>query len=121
MSQPKKFYSQEFKIQALRMVDQGKDVTDVALHFGIDRCTLYRWHTKARAGKFPGFQPTRENAVDTQRKFPEEFKIEKVREIEKGKSISQVARRNRRPPHRDAGMVRQVSRLQPRPGSPGRS
>ena len=90
--QPKKFYTHEFKIQALRMVDQGKNVTEVALHFGIDRCTLYRWHTKALAGKFPGFQPTRENAVETQRTFLTEFKIERVREIEAGKTISQVAR-----------------------------
>lgn len=90
--QPKKFYTQEFKIQALRMVDEGKNVTEVALHFGIERCTLYRWHTKALAGKFPGFQPTRETAVETQRKFPTEFKIAKVKEIEAGKTISQVAR-----------------------------
>ena len=92
MSEPKKFYSQEFKIQALRMVDEGKDVTEVALHFGIDRCTLYRWYSRARAGKFPGFKPTRENAVETQRTFPTEFKIAKVKEIEAGKSISRVAR-----------------------------
>ncbi|HEY6351992.1 MAG TPA: transposase [Candidatus Angelobacter sp.] len=88
----KQTYSLEFQLEALRMVDSGKTVREVAKHFGMDHSTLYRWHINAQAGRYPGFRLTRENAVETQRKFAPEFKWAAVKRIQSGETASQVAR-----------------------------
>ena len=88
----KQTYSLDFKLEALRMIDSGKKVGDVAKHFGMDRATLYRWHISALAGRYPGFRPTREDAVQTQRSFTPEFKQAAVKRIQSGETASQIAR-----------------------------
>ncbi|HEY6252173.1 MAG TPA: transposase [Candidatus Angelobacter sp.] len=93
MSDAKKLYSLEFQLEALRMVDSGKAVGEVAKHFGIGLATLYQWHAKARAGGYAGFRLTREDTLQTHRKFTSEYKQAVVRRIQVEKEpLSQVAR-----------------------------
>lgn len=53
---PKKF-SKEYKLEAIRMVQGGRKVTDVANSLGIDPSPLYRWIRAFNTdtdGSFPG-------------------------------------------------------------------
>lgn len=85
-------YSDEYMIEALRKLDEGKSVPEVAPAFGMNVSTLYRAYRKALDGMFPGYMPTRLNAVDPNRTFTDEFKIGVVKRIEAGETASQVAR-----------------------------
>jgi transposase-like protein len=86
------FYAPEYMIEALRQIDSGKSVPEVASAFDIGLSTLYHAYQSALDGKFPGYKPTRTNAVRTHRTFPDEFKIEIAKRVVAGESATKVAR-----------------------------
>ena len=67
--QKRKRYSKEFKLEALRLMEEsGKPAADVARELGIRRNQLYKWQEKLSAhGKnaFPGHgrRPAKEDEV----------------------------------------------------------
>lgn len=61
-------YTDAFKAEAVRQVEQGKDVTEVARRLGVSRGMLYRWIDQAgtaepkKAGESELARLKRENA-----------------------------------------------------------
>jgi len=49
---PRRKYDEEFKAEALRLVDQGRTVPDVASKLGISENLIYNWRSAAK-GKLP--------------------------------------------------------------------
>jgi transposase len=41
-------YTDAFKSEAVRQVEQGKDITEVARRLGVSRVQLYRWLEQAK-------------------------------------------------------------------------
>jgi transposase-like protein len=85
-------YSTEFIIAAIKEVQSGKSVQEVAKIFGTSRNVIYSWITRAKQGRYPGFTLSDDFDITPPPKYPDEFKIAAVRRVEAGESIVAVAR-----------------------------
>jgi transposase len=68
-------FSREFKLEAVRLVEQGRRVSEVAADLGISRTVLQRWRRQVDAGgerAFPGHgrvRPENEELVALRREL----------------------------------------------------
>lgn len=57
MSKKPKFYTVEFKAEAIKQIEENKgNVSETARQLGISMQTLSNWHNKAKAGTLAGTQ-----------------------------------------------------------------
>lgn len=59
MGTERRVHSEEYKIEAVRRIEKGKEsITEIASQLGIDRSLLKKWQTKLRAAESAGAAPT---------------------------------------------------------------
>lgn len=86
MSKSRRKYPKEFKLEAVRLILEGRPVTEVAEDLGVDRSLLYTWKKRALAdgeAAFPGNGKTAMNELETEvRELRRELsKVKQDREI----------------------------------------
>lgn len=65
MSKKQKFYTAEFKAEAIKAIDSNKgNVSETAGHLGISMQTLSNWYNKAKFGTLVGTQQYSADLVD---------------------------------------------------------
>lgn len=65
MSKKQKFYTAEFKAEAIKAIDSNKgNVSETARHLGISMQTLSNWYNKAKSGTLVGTQQYSADLVD---------------------------------------------------------
>ena len=85
-------YSTEFIIGAIKEVQSGKSVQEVANILGTSRNVFYSWIKRAKQGKYPGFTLSDDFEITPPPKYTDEFKIAAVRRVEAGEAMRAVAR-----------------------------
>ena len=85
-------YSDAFIITALKQLEDGKTVQEVAKAFKTNTTTIYRWIQQAEKGKISGFTLSGDFKLRVLQKYDDDFRIAAVRRIEAGESRAQVAR-----------------------------
>ncbi len=85
MGKPRKKYSREFKMEAVKMVlEQGRAVREVAEGLGVSETVLHRWKSKYLADgehAFPGKGRLKPDDEELRRVRRELFKVKQERDI----------------------------------------
>ena len=53
----RKRYSEEFRREAVRLVEEGQSVEQVAIDLGVGKTTLWRWREQLSSGRKEGPRP----------------------------------------------------------------
>lgn len=93
MARRKRSYDLEFRIRALKELERVRSGPKVAAAFKLGKTTLYDWYRKALRGKIEGFTPSGVFQIPAGDKYPRQFKLEAVREVEEGGTLRGVAKR----------------------------
>ena len=85
MGKPRKKYSREFKLEAVKMViEQGRSVREVADGLGVNETVLHRWKSKFLIDgevAFPGKGRLKPDDEELRRLRRELFKVKQERDI----------------------------------------
>ena len=87
MSRKRRKLTKEFKEAAVRSVNEGTPLKQVARACGVDPPTIRAWRTEVR-----NFGPGAFSRNNRRRTFTKKFKEAAVRRVEEGTPVKQVAR-----------------------------
>jgi transposase len=90
---PKTVYTQEYKLEAVRLVKNGQSMAAVAKILGIAEQTLYNWIKLDREGKLdgPGAKPVSPEQMEIARLRAENARLKMERDI-LGKAMAYFAK-----------------------------
>jgi transposase len=90
----KKHFTEEFKREALRLVESGQSVEQVALDLGVGKSSLWRWRLELRSRSGPEAQMELDLQKENERLLKRIHQLEEEREILK-KATAFFAKENR--------------------------
>jgi transposase len=93
---PKQSYTEEFKLEAVKLVESGQRPVEVARQLGIKEQTLSNWRKAAKAGKLhkPGGKLVTPQQMELSRLRTENQRLKMEMEILKKAAVSSMGRRN---------------------------